>query len=202
MPPHNRPTEEIAETAALYALGSLPEIERSEVDRHLAEGCAVCEAEIGRCIETLVLWGSASAAEPPHSLRERLAGRLSERTPQASERSPVLFKHAGLSVIRTTEMKWQRGPLPGVWVKQLYDDPGNEMTTMLVRMDAGATYSSHRHKGVEEVYVLEGELQVEGVALAEGDFCLSQPESVHQPSYSKSGCLLVVKTSKRDEVLR
>lgn len=86
-------------------------------------------------------------------------------------------------------------------MKVLFEDSANEMTTLLIRMGAESIYPTHRHKGVEEVYVLEGELLVEGVELGAGDFCLSQPESIHQSTYSKSGCLLVVKTSKHDEVL-
>lgn len=87
-------------------------------------------------------------------------------------------------------------------MKVLFEDSRNDMSTILLRMGAGSIYPPHRHKGVEEVYVLEGELQVEGMELAAGDFCLSQPESVHQSTCSKSGCLLLLKTSKHDEVLR
>lgn len=202
MPPHPSLTDEIAECAALYALGLLSESERSSLDRHLAEGCSVCQAEVSRCGDLLASWALEMALSPPSSLRQKLLQTIHEKanTP-AGPCSPVLLDKSGLMALRTALMEWKRGPTPGLWVKVLFDDPERDMTTTLVRMNPGALYPSHRHKGVEEVYILEGKLQVEGVELEEGDFCLSQPNTVHQGSYSKTGCLLVVKTSKRDEIL-
>jgi anti-sigma factor ChrR (cupin superfamily) len=63
-------------------------------------------------------------------------------------------------------------------------------------MGAGSLYPSHRHKGIEQVYVRAGELQVEGMELTAGEFCLSHPESVPQNTDSQPGCLRMVKTSK------
>jgi quercetin dioxygenase-like cupin family protein len=201
MPAHSHLTDEIAESAALYSLGLLSDSERSSLDRHLAEGCAVCQSEIRRCADLLVLWAQETAVYPPSSLREKLLQSIREPTPQAKAFSPVLLDEAGVRLLRTTKMKWEPGPTSGLSVKVLVHDAENAMTTMLVRMRPGSLYPSHRHKGVEELYVLEGELRVEGVELVEGDFCVSQPESIHQSSYSESGCLLVVRTSKRDECL-
>jgi quercetin dioxygenase-like cupin family protein len=203
MAPHPQLTDEIADSAAQYALGLLPDSERSSLEQHLAEGCLICESEIGRCADLLASWAKQEASlSAPLELRQRLLQNLGEKPnlPVAPS-SPILFNRSGIMLLRTTAMEWGPGPTPGLQVKVLFDDPRSEMTTVLIRMSPGALYPSHRHKGVEEVYVLEGELLVEGMKLCAGDFCLSQPESVHQSTYSGSGCLLVVKTSKHDEVL-
>ncbi len=46
-------------------------------------------------------------------------------------------------------------------------------------MDPGATYPSHRHTEVEELYLLEGDLFVEGQWMKPGDYCRDEPESIH-----------------------
>jgi len=201
MPPHRRLTDEVAESAALYALGLLSESEHSSIDRHLAEGCSICQSEISRCGDSLALWSEQTAVSPPASLRRKLLESLHERQdPKAGP--PLLSAGSGLTVLRTTKMEWTPGPTPGLSVKVLFDDSEHDMRTFLVRMAPGSLYPSHRHKAVEEVYVLEGEFQVEGIELTAGDFCLSAPESVHPNTFSNSGCLLIVKASKHDEVLR
>lgn len=202
MSAHRQSTEEIAETAALYALGLLSNPERLSLEQHLAEGCAVCQLEIDRTGSLLAAWAQESAISPPLSLRKRLLTSIRQsRDTNAIAESPVLLERSGLKAIRTAALKWQAGPVPGMWTKVLFDDRENDESTILIRMRANSIYPPHRHKGIEEVYVLEGSLQVEGVELTAGDFCLSRPESVHQATYSKFGCLLMVKTSKRDEVL-
>jgi len=202
MPSHRQLTDEIAEAAALYAFGLLSESERSSIDRHLAEGCVICQSEITRCGGSLAVLAQETTVSPPSSLRQKLLSSIERPDSQATTDAAVLLDTDGLTLLRTPRMEWMPGPSPGLWMKVLFEDSRNDMSTILLRMGAGSIYPPHRHKGVEEVYVLEGELQVEGMELAAGDFCLSQPESVHQSTCSKSGCLLLLKTSKHDEVLR
>ena len=201
MPFHSHLTDEIADSTALYALGIMSDMERAWMEEHLAEGCSVCEFEIGRYGNLLAQWTETNGVAAPSSLRDRLLESLHKKSPPPSRpQSPVIFDEAGLIVLRTSQMEWT-SPLPGHSVKVLFDDKAHDMTTTIVRMEPGTIYPAHRHKRVEEVYVLQGQLQVEGIELQEGDFCLSQPDTVHQGSYSKTGCLLVVKTSKHDEIV-
>lgn len=201
MPSHTHLTDKIAETTSLYALGAMAETERASMEEHLAQGCAVCESEIGRYGDLLARWVETNSVTAPPSLRDKLLDSIREKsTPGSRSVSPILFQENGLIVLRTPQMEWSTLS-PGLSVKVLFDDKEREVTTTLVRLAPGTLYPAHRHKSVEEVYVLQGELQVEGVDLRPGDFCLAQPYTVHQASYSKSGCLLVVKSSKHDEVL-
>ncbi len=168
------------------------------MEEHLAQGCAVCESEISRYCDVLARWTETNAVSAPSALRDRLLESIRKKSALPSRPiSPVIFEEAGLIVLRTSQMEWT-SPSPAFSVKVLFDDKAHDMTTTIVRMEPGTIYPPHRHKRVEEVYVLQGHLQVE---LQEGDFCLSQPDTVHQGSYSKTGCLLVVKTSKYDEIV-
>jgi anti-sigma factor ChrR (cupin superfamily) len=203
MPPHLNLTDEVAESAALYALGVLSETECSATEQHLAEGCAICQSEINRCCDLLATWAQETEISAPPSLRQKLLRSIrSQKDDSGKDQPEVLLNRSGVKLLRPTRMNWNPGPSPGMWTKMLFNDTENDVSTLLLRMSAGSLYPTHRHRGVEEVYVLEGELQVEGMELVAGDFCVSQPESVHQSAYSKSGCVLMVKTSKHDEVLR
>src|SRR5262252_5335837 len=65
------------ETAALYALGALSQLEASAFHNHLAEGCETCLSEV-RSFDSVVgnLGLGAILAEPPSGLREKLLSSL------------------------------------------------------------------------------------------------------------------------------
>ncbi len=65
----NRHCNEVSETAALYALGKLPEAEARLFERRLATGCSLCQAELDGHQRTAELLLSAiGAVTPPASL--------------------------------------------------------------------------------------------------------------------------------------
>ena len=61
-------------------------------------------------------------------------------------------------------------------------------------------YPSHRHAGVEEILLLEGDLHVHGVVMRAGDYCRAEPDSMHEVTFSESGCMLLLRTSQHDEI--
>jgi len=68
-------------------------------------------------------------------------------------------------------------------------------------MEPRTIYPSHRHNDIEEVFVLEGDLMIEGVHMMPGDFCRSEPGSIHGATSTESGALLLVFASQQDEIL-
>jgi anti-sigma factor ChrR (cupin superfamily) len=96
-------------------------------------------------------------------------------------------------------MSWEE-VVPGIRRKLLFVDEERHYNTALVRVEAGTRYPSHRHADVEELMVLEGDLNVHGVSMRAGDYCRAEPHTVHQETFSESGCLLLLLTSERDQV--
>ena len=107
---------------------------------------------------------------------------------------------ASMHVIVAGEGEWQSAG-EGVLAKQLYSDPARDSVTMLVRMSAGATYPAHRHAGPEQCYVLEGDLEVNDVRLGAGDYQCVPGGSIHGVTRTEHGCLLLIVSSQRDELL-
>ncbi len=207
---HEQSTVDTCEWAALHSLGALTHSERAAYEQHIAAGCAVCSAEL-QSFEKVAsdLNLVASSVQPPPSLRERLLDRVSAGDASEKAEDPaavpspkgILFDEGGVLISRSAEMTWEPAPLPGIFSKLLFNDPKRCYTTQIVRMDAGATYPSHRHSQVEELYLLEGDLFVEGQKMGPGDYCRGEPDSVHGEVSTEAGALFLVLSSPQDEIL-
>jgi CheY-like chemotaxis protein len=133
---------------------------------------------------TDILWPSAS-------LWERLARQIAEETGREMVR---------LSQPRSVEPEW----LPvgsGISCQMLATDTEKRRATMLVRLALGAEYPPHRHAGVEELYMLHGELFVDDRRLYPGDYLRSEASSVDCRVWSETGCTGILITSLDDALL-
>ena len=59
-------------------------------------------------------------------------------------------------------------------------------------------FRSHRHRGVEEIYMLEGELIINDRVYLAGDYIRSAPDSLHAPSTNMS-CMFLIRSCMDDE---
>lgn len=150
---------------------------------------------------------AAPPAEPSAQLRERvLAAAIVMGKPPAGPRMEVLPSSAsrlikdGVDAVRSSEDDWIDAPVPGVAYKVLGRDDQRELTTRLVRFSRGMNYPEHKHGGVEEIYVLEGSVHVNGVILKAGDYCRSAKGTKESGTHSDSGAVAIVVSSDADEV--
>ena len=68
-------------------------------------------------------------------------------------------------------------------------------------LDPGTDYPPHRHAGIEELHLLDGELLIDDRELHPGDYNRAEPGTVDHRVWSKTGCTCVLITSP-DDVLR
>jgi anti-sigma factor ChrR (cupin superfamily) len=187
---HRAATGPLREALALYSAGGLDPARASEFDRHLQGGCAVCASEV-RAFQA----GAAQLAyavperKPAPSLRNRLMARI------APAAAPARV------VVRAKEGTWQPSGVPGVALRQLFVDEATGSVTSLVKLDAGAVYPAHRHFGLEHCYVLEGDLVFHDHVLEAGDYEVAQASSAHSTVSSVHGCVLLLTSNRRDELL-
>ena len=189
---HTTVDEEAAGRAALYALGALDGDEAREFEEHLAAGCAACEAEL-REFETVAgdLGLAAREAEPPAEVRARLLSLISEGGGESG--AGISQKGApGFLVVRAGEGLWRPTDDAGVSFKLLFSDRERGTVTTLVRMEPGSRIRSHRHLGVEQCLVLEGDVRSGEIGMKAGDFNCSLPGSVHEQLVSDGGALLLI----------
>jgi anti-sigma factor ChrR (cupin superfamily) len=106
-----------------------------------------------------------------------------------------------MHVVRKDEGKWKETPFPGVSVKRLFLDRETRMATVLMRIQPGAAYPPHHHKGTEQCLVLEGDVQLGSTRLTAGDYTRNDALSDHGTIRSEAGCLLMLMASIDDELL-
>jgi anti-sigma factor ChrR (cupin superfamily) len=194
---HTTVDEEAAGRAALYALGALEGEEAREFEEHLTAGCAACEAEL-REFEAVAgdLGVAAPEAQPPADVRARLLALVSGGGGESGAGvSP------GFLVLRAGEGRWRPTDDAGVSFKLLFADRERGTVTTLVRMEPGSRIRSHRHLGVEQCLVLEGDVRSGPVGMTAGDFNCSMPGSVHEELMTGGGALLLLVSPEHYEVV-
>jgi anti-sigma factor ChrR (cupin superfamily) len=192
---HSHPHDEADERVALYALGALTDAERDDFESHLGGGCARCRAEVDTFNRVTARLGELAPVRRPRAeLRTAVLAAVDQ---VAAE--PAVTELEGIRFVRAARVPWQMSTVPAVQVKQLAKDPQRGYHSVLVRMPPGSSYPQHRHADVEEVYVLEGDLTVNGVMMHAGDYCRAEAGSVHRDVFSEHGCTYIVFASVRDE---
>jgi anti-sigma factor ChrR (cupin superfamily) len=208
--PH--PSQESVAWAALHALDALDADDRRAFEAHLDGGCDSCRAEYHsfRLVAARLVHLVPPIA-PPAALRDRLMARIAELAAPAAPAADAdtqVWKRWGrqdlvdsLFTLRRDATPWEITAVPGVYVRNLFADPDHHQVTMLVKMDPGTAYPPHRHAGVEECLVLEGDLHVAGRVLHAGDYQRAADESIHGIQSTENGCLLFIVSSTDDELV-
>jgi anti-sigma factor ChrR (cupin superfamily) len=191
-PASDKHGQDYTERVFLYALQALPASEAAVVRAHIA-GCAECRHEsetLRPVIDSFVSWPT-DVLRPSDLLWERLAQRIAAETggePVVPQPQPW----AG--------PEWKEAA-PGISCKLLATDTDKHRVSMLVRLAPGTAYPAHRHAGVEELYLLHGELMIDGRKLYPGDYNRGEPGAVDQRVWSETGCTCVLLTSSLDALL-
>jgi quercetin dioxygenase-like cupin family protein len=89
----------------------------------------------------------------------------------------------------------------GIFVKVLrFDEATKRAPTILLKFEPGASYPYHNHPAGEDLFVLEGEVFVEGTQLKAGDHLYTPPGFRHGVK-SEKGCILLLVIPEEVEIL-
>jgi ChrR Cupin-like domain len=179
--------------APLYALDLLDLEERLWVEAQIAE-CPDLADELASYQGAVSAMPYTAPLVPMATdLKNRLFDSLGldlvETSPTFEPASPL---HPELFSIRANELQWQPHRIDGIECAVLFVDPLSRMRTLMVRARGGIKYPVHQHRGVEEIYMLEGELEIEGNIYAAGDYIRSSPNSIHAP-FTVTNCMFLVR---------
>lgn len=181
---HDRITDEVRELASLYAIGAMPSVEAENYAAHLGE-CAVCNSEVREFEAVAAELGETCAIAPPAALKAQLMDRTAA---PARKLAPVID-----FVLRGEDGDWT--PVPhstGVYRRRLFLHPTTGDETVLVRMDPGGKFPAHPHLGVEQLYVISGELTFDDHTLYAGDYEAASAGHHHAAATTKTGCMILV----------
>ena len=103
--------------------------------------------------------------------------------------------------VESNQIEWQSTSAAGVFYKLMRSDRETGAQTILLRFEPGAQFPAHNHTGGEELYVIEGEIQVGRDHLKTGDYLYTPPNGKHAAS-SQTGCIMLVTVGKPIEIIK
>ncbi len=184
---HRAADDRIIEMAALYALGCMSQSEAKAFENHLA-ACEVCQSEVAAFEEVAGNIGlAADESRPDSEVRNLLLASLQNGGVQSEPKlSPEMVS------VRIDEGEWSQIE-EGMLIKVLSVDAASGLTTSLMKMSPGVRLGPHRHKGVEEIFILEGDCIVNGETLGPGDYHRASPGSIHLTTHTVHGTMFLLR---------
>jgi anti-sigma factor ChrR (cupin superfamily) len=186
----SNPCQQSAQVST-YAVHALSASEAEAFRAHLAS-CSHCQRELEtlqRVVDSFVFWPS-DAVRPSSDLQARLAQRIATETGQ--EPKPVPRP-------RWDEPAWEQ-VAPGIFCKLMATDTQAHRVSMLVRLLPRVEYPPHTHAGLEELFLLDGELWIDDRKLYPGDYNRAEAGSGDKRVWSETGCSCVLITSTQDRL--
>lgn len=181
---------ERAELVPLYALHALPPGETDLLEAHLSD-CPACQRELQSLravIDAFDSWPT-DILRPSGSMWDQIQSRTGGRTVET----------AAVDGDPWQEPEWE-DVAPGISCKLLATDSERDRVSMLVRLAPDTAYPPHRHAGVEELFLLDGELWIQERKLYPGDYNRGEPGAVDKRVWSETGCTCILITSTRDVI--
>lgn len=174
---------------SLYVLQALPPEEAAAMEAHLAS-CPQCQLELAtlRPIADNFAFWPTNVLRPHPSLHDRLARRLADETGQPRPAAPASS---------WDEPAWEE-VAPGIFCKLMATDTRTHRVSMLVRLMPGVEYPPHTHAGLEELFLLDGELWIDDRKLYPGEYNRAEAGSGDTRVWSETGCTCVLITSTKD----
>lgn len=185
--------------AALYALDLLEADEREAFERLSAANDAAHAQALQQQRMAAALLEAIPPVPPPAGLRARLLASLPKPAAPASLSEMLL--QPGILLVRSEQKPWQDTGIPGIRRKLLHFDAERNYASNLVSMAAGSVYPSHRHAGIEELFMLSGQASLSGHRLGVGDYCRADADTVHDPVIAETDCVFIAFASVNNEMI-
>ncbi|HJR75819.1 MAG TPA: cupin domain-containing protein [Nitrospiraceae bacterium] len=186
---HRHVTEDVRNLALDYALGFLSAAEAAGFQVHVEAGCEVCAGEVRAnryLIELLPV--QPASGESLRSLRDRLLALIEAEAGSIP---------AGWTIARGGEKGWTAGQGKTPSIKQLGPKDADASRLMLVRMQAGGVYPGFRAAGAVELYIVKGDLVINGEQLSAEDYCAAPGGTLLNDMESRTGCEFILLRPER-----
>jgi hypothetical protein len=174
---------------ALLAIDALRPEEQEAARAHIAS-CSQCREELqalNAVVDSFIAWPT-DVLRPTAPLWERIANGIAADTGM-----PSLLSASA----EDTEPEWEE-VVAGISCKVLSHDTQQGTVSMLVRLQPGTEYPPHTHAGIEQLYLLDGELWIGDRKLYPGDFNRAEPGTSDRRVWSETGCTCLLITSAQD----
>jgi len=116
------------------------------------------------------------------------------------ERSTHAVAEDGVKLVRSDEQEWINLPIKGGGAKllELSARKSDGFAISMIEVKPGSVFPEHDHHGVEMAYILEGDLEADGLLLNAGDFFRADAGTHHGEHVSPSGCRALIITANEN----
>ncbi|MBL4803120.1 MAG: cupin domain-containing protein [Emcibacter sp.] len=97
----------------------------------------------------------------------------------------------GSLIVKTEQVPWTEWALPGTRFKLLDYNRNISYVVFLLKIDADATPTIHKHIGAANAYILQGGFYYDKGGVREGDYFVEAGGVSHTPVTDEDGCLLL-----------
>ena len=199
----NFTNEKITEQAAMYALGMLSQSEARAFEVSLKEGQSGYAEEFAAfdAIVTALALGAPEQKPPKHARNRLLFSIASEaETAEIPMVEPLPSVDPLIHSVKMDEGQWDQ-IAEGVFVKTLFVNPTMGSITALVKLSPGSRLPRHRHPGIEESIVIEGDCRVNDEILRPGDYRRAMEGTTDSEVTTEHGTIFLLMTTREVEIL-
>ena len=104
----------------------------------------------------------------------------------------------GVKLVREKNQEWINLPVKGAKWLELSARKEDGFVMSMIEVAPGTEFPDHDHHGVEMAYILEGDLEADGVTLHAGDFFRADAGTHHGTHFSPSGCRALIVTANEN----
>lgn len=90
---------------------------------------------------------------------------------------------------------WIKLPTKGTRLLELSTRVDDGFSVAMIEIQPNCEFPAHYHKGVEMAYILEGDLEADGLLMHAGDFFRADAHTDHGKHFSPSGCKALMITA-------
>lgn len=146
--------------------------------------------ELERTVSALAF--AVEPAVPSLGVKEKLFAQINQESKkEVSEPESESLEYVETISLRKDEGEWVKFE-KGIQIKFLFNDPVNKTVTSLMRLRPGSVIPRHKHIGVEQCYVVEGEMILGNDRYTAGDFFCAMPDTVHDTITSETGGVILL----------
>ncbi|MEL6111042.1 MAG: cupin domain-containing protein [Planctomycetota bacterium] len=182
---------------ALYVAGAMTPEEQREFENQLESDSELRSAVRSFDSACDALIDQVAPVRPDESQLQDILSQIEQRdSPRVSgndSQAPIIQ--------RRSEAQWEPTGVPGVTMRMLHRDLERKRMTLLMKLEAGATYPAHAHEQDEECLVFEGDLDFGEYQLEAGDYLRMKAGSEHGEIRSRGGCICLVTAALPDSMV-
>jgi putative transcriptional regulator len=195
--------EKITEHAAMRALGMLSQPEALVFEESLKDEREGYDEELA-AFDAVVAALAFGAPEQTPSKRTRNRLLLSIASEAETAEIPVVQPKPVIAPryysVKMDEGQWDQ-VAEGVFIKTLFVNPTLGSITALVKLAPGTRLPRHRHPGIEESIVIEGDCRVNGEILRPGDYRRAMEGTTDSEVTTERGTVFLMMTTRKVEIL-